>query len=99
MRLVFSRAHARPNCVLSYFFLKKLRRAHARLAIKQAETPPGPVRCSTTLPLPGSLLVKIKKTASGAALKPEPKPKKTRQGNGKRSKASHNRKLRCGQGR
>ena len=43
--------------------------------------------------------VKIKKTASGAALKPEPKPKKTRQGNGKRSKASHNRKLRCGQGR
>jgi hypothetical protein len=43
--------------------------------------------------------MKTKKTASGTALKLESKPKRTRQGNGLRSKASHGRKLRRGQGK
>ena len=43
--------------------------------------------------------MKPKKTASAGALKLESKPKRTRQGDGKRSKPSHGRKKSRGQGR
>lgn len=43
--------------------------------------------------------VKIKKNSAGAALRPEPRPKKTRQGSGQHSKPAHNRKKSVGQGK
>jgi hypothetical protein len=43
--------------------------------------------------------VKQRKTAAGGVVKLDPKPKRTRQGNGINSKPSHGRKSRRGQGK